>query len=199
MCTGGVAVPRRPRHADLTPVAGLDQVTSVAVAHHGHAACALDSAGVVSCWGTLDREHQLETPTPIESLSPAKEVVGSFDAFCALVDEDVWCWGENLRGIAAPASSATYIAEPVRVEGLPAITKIGGAFVQVCALARDASVWCWGEVAGKVERSPRRMHEHDVVRFVETTATPGQGVCVTRRDKTQACIDRRGRFEPISE
>jgi hypothetical protein len=130
-------------------------------------------------------------------LAPAQQVVGSFEAFCALVGEEVWCWGENLRGIAAPETSEMYVAEPVRVEGLPAITAIGGGYDHVCALARDATVWCWGDVGGGAERRPRDMYVHDVVGFVKTPTMPGVGVCVKRRDKTQACVERRGRFEPI--
>lgn len=80
-------------------LAGLDQVTRVAVA--ADSSCALRADGSVWCWGAND-EGQLgdgtttdrAVPVPVSGISGAVSLsVGHWRACVIRNDGDVWCWG----------------------------------------------------------------------------------------------------------
>ena len=80
-------------------LAGLDQVTGVAVA--ADSSCALRADGTVQCWGAND-EGQLGdgtttdrlTPTPVHGVSGAVALaLGTWRACVIRADGEVWCWG----------------------------------------------------------------------------------------------------------
>lgn len=73
------------------------------------------------------------------------------DHACAVVGEsgqqDVLCWGHNLRGQTGQPEALEEVAEPVVVEGIPR-----GSYVELalgaehsCVRSEDGSVSCWGD------------------------------------------------------
>lgn len=63
---------------------------------------------------------------------------------CSLDGEgEVWCWGSNTLGaLGGPITS--FMVEPTRVEGLPAIESISVSG-HTCVLDVDRALWCWGD------------------------------------------------------
>jgi alpha-tubulin suppressor-like RCC1 family protein len=75
----------------------------LASAYFAEAACAIDDAGAVFCWGTDPTIPSASTaagdPRRIEGLPPVRQVVLSTYHACAVVSSgEVYCWGENDLG-----------------------------------------------------------------------------------------------------
>ena len=67
-------------------------------------------------------------------------------------DGSTWCWGSNRNGELGEPSLPAQVA-PVRVDGLPKLSKVygaGGAFTlpsaqaYACGLTVEGQAWCWG-------------------------------------------------------
>ncbi len=126
----GVAAALTPTRAFAAPVAGIDNVTAIAIAER--ISCAVKSDKTVWCWGTdmtalPDGGAIVSTPTPTQIKGPAG--VGVLDNVVSVApglrhvcakkaDNTVWCWGKNDRG---QLGSGTKVDSsfPVKVTGLP--------------------------------------------------------------------------------
>jgi alpha-tubulin suppressor-like RCC1 family protein len=116
-CWGNaVMLPNPGSVADCTAVAGgfgcptprrvFDggaNFVGLASAYFAEAACAIDDAGAVFCWGTDPTIPSASTaagdPRRIEGLPPVRQVVLSTYHACAVVSSgEVYCWGENDLG-----------------------------------------------------------------------------------------------------
>jgi uncharacterized protein YjdB len=100
------------------------------------AACAVDGAGDVWCWGAQ--------PERVLGLSGVTSVVSAGSSFCALDAAGLaWCWGSGglgQLGNGGTASSAT----PVAVAGGHRFRSLTAATGVVCGVDTDGVAWCWG-------------------------------------------------------
>lgn len=135
-------------HVSVPPSARTQQVALVAGSHH---ACALSSAGAVSCWastvsgGTAWVVNASDLVTPLWVAAERQVAIAAGPHFtCALsVSGRVQCWGPS-----ATWYSATRRA-PVSVADVPAdlpddIVDLSAGGGNVCALSRRGTLHCWG-------------------------------------------------------
>ena len=136
----------------------LDSNATQVVAGGSHA-CALTTAGGVSCWG-LNANGQLgdgtttstQTPVAVAGLTGGAVIAIAAGGFhtCALLRTGtantgaVQCWGQNLYGQLGNGSSANSAA-PVAVSGLAGgPIAIAASGYNTCALLNTGAVQCWG-------------------------------------------------------
>ncbi|MDX2055419.1 MAG: hypothetical protein SFV15_23660 [Polyangiaceae bacterium] len=145
-------------------VPGLESSVK-AISANGDTACVLREDGSVWCWGA-NSAGQLGAPiqpaalpVPVTLPLPARLIgVGPQQVCAALVDNSIWCWG---------ASSVdffyTYTAEAIQPPvSIDALYKVAWQALQVnkgyaCALAPDATLYCWGE-SPRINSSDNRLH-----------------------------------------
>ena len=123
--------------------------------------CALTSTGEVYCWGAgsygqLGNNATSDTDTPVRVQNlpdirqdPAVQVTAGVETACARTSRgSIYCWGNNNRGQMANGSSsgiqqtAIAIPNPSRVNSW---TDVDINVYTICAVADDATVYCWGE------------------------------------------------------
>lgn len=80
----------------------------------------------------------------------AKEIAAGYTHNCVIAqDNNAYCWGYNNQGQLGNGSTGSVINPAVAVVRTGAlsgktITKIAAGHLQVCAIASDAQVYCWG-------------------------------------------------------
>lgn len=163
-CVGETSFGRRPTFGDL-------DIPDTAQVSLGEAfGCARSTAGVVRCWGD-SRRGQTTRPvdatdairrTPIVvSFVPDPVDAGVGDAgtpsmaashlctglshACAVVGQQVWCWGDNRRGQLGSASGELSL-EPVVVPGIAfdGARDLSCGAEHTCLVRDDGTVRCWG-------------------------------------------------------
>jgi alpha-tubulin suppressor-like RCC1 family protein len=162
---GNVKCSRVPRQ-----VTGVTNITEMAVS--GLSACALDTAGAISCWGsnglgelgrgTVGTDN--EAPKAIATFGGvvAKHIAADdtlTSHFCAsLVNGSVWCWGRNVEGeVGIPAASSPVCMPSTPCTSTPTNVKqttstsftaveglAAGAGVTCVTLTTPKETWCWG-------------------------------------------------------
>jgi alpha-tubulin suppressor-like RCC1 family protein len=116
-------------------------------------ACAVTSAGAVSCWGwnqegalgngTTKNSNQ---PVPVFGLSSGVVMVSSnYNHSCALlVSGSVKCWGRNGEGQLGDGTK-NLRTKPVLVKGLPStLVSIAVGKEHSCSTTDAGIVYCWG-------------------------------------------------------
>lgn len=138
------------------PVDGIGSIVDAALgdAH----TCALESSGVVWCWGANgagqlgDGTFEVHSiPGFVRGLPPAVTDVAAGDRHtCAATDGEAWCWGWNERGqlgngaiceMGDEACSERPLPERVRFDG--PVEQIEGGSQFTCLLS-EGRVLCWG-------------------------------------------------------
>lgn len=109
--------------------------------------CAIDSTGLVTCWG--DRHLGVETflPFTIAGLAdPIVDIAVAGDHTCAVTNTGaVKCWGFNTYGQLGNNSTASS-ATPVDVVGLSSgVTSVTVGERHTCARMTTGAVRCWGD------------------------------------------------------
>jgi alpha-tubulin suppressor-like RCC1 family protein len=156
-----------PNSSTLTAVVPMTNADSIAASKF--TTCAINKGGAVVCWGYNGLAETgngavlpavVGNPTPaIAPLAGGIPVVGltaGTHHFCALlkvpdpgdggVAQNVYCWGDNDFGEAAPGNVTSPILVAAPVAGLPARAAAIAAGSQAsCALINDGTVYCWGE------------------------------------------------------
>jgi alpha-tubulin suppressor-like RCC1 family protein len=136
-----------------TKVPGIPRVVDVTVNVIGKVIAA-DQNGKVWTWGI----HLLpgkggvaewvvgEPPVKDPVLSGIVDVETAWNAnFALTADGRVYSWGSNAEGtLGRPGSTVNY-EHPKVVSGLPPIEKVGLKLYTVVALAKDGTVWTWGD------------------------------------------------------
>jgi alpha-tubulin suppressor-like RCC1 family protein len=91
----------------------------------------------------------LKWPLPTPPVNWTEPTVTDFawhsDSACAVADSDVYCWGENGYGQLGNGDTTDRL-RPTKVStptGL-SFTAVDVGTQHACALADDASMWCWG-------------------------------------------------------
>jgi alpha-tubulin suppressor-like RCC1 family protein len=157
-CELGYGVCIFPPH----PVSGLTDIVSVASkkgpliapddAAPAHAACALDKAGLVRCWGASGAKELGRGTNPADPTNPEIVVdeqdftlrdivqISAGDArVCALdISGSVWCWG-TISSYGQPGGAG---AKRIDLPG--AATAIAAGIGHACAVLADGRVACWG-------------------------------------------------------
>lgn len=163
----GTEVPRPVDAEGYALPLELPAATGVAVGR-AHA-CVVSTTGSVHCWGdhtfgALGAHRACLPPTAeggvpdcvlgallMPSLPPARALVAGDDVTCAiLADDHVVCWGEpgdKLGGAVLPSlDPPTPVALPSGAPLLAERVVITGE--TVCAIDREARLWCWGDGFG---------------------------------------------------
>jgi alpha-tubulin suppressor-like RCC1 family protein len=98
--------------------------------------CALDTAGVVRCWGMIATGLRAAVPTVIADL-PADivDVSAAFANCCAITSAGApWCWGPRSAITSGPF---VYPVEDVRVDAVDA------GHQRSCGIDDHGAVYCW--------------------------------------------------------
>ncbi|NBU37481.1 MAG: hypothetical protein EBS32_04485 [Actinobacteria bacterium] len=87
--------------------------------------------------------------SPVGALGAVDRIAAGDSHTCAISDDgNVWCWGDNGFGqLGNSGFPGLDSPVPVRTSGFGAgrtATQIVAGSNHTCALANDASVWCWG-------------------------------------------------------
>ena len=128
----------------------FDVAITASNATAGATDCAIDVAQQLWCHGAaLWGELTTDVPTlrlefaRVALPGPAISASAGYWTVCAVTgDGAVWCWGRNDAGQVPGREGA--VTRPVRIEGVPAATRVSVGQVHVCALTREGAVWCWG-------------------------------------------------------
>lgn len=132
--------------------------------------CALQSDGMIYCWGS-NSHGQLGNPTQSQSLlavpvcsdttcakrfSGAQQIhAGRFHTCALLSDGEVSCWGLNDHGQLGDGTTQDRQI-PIQVKNLPSAVSIATGSDFSCAITHDRMVRCWGSNAsGRLGSRPR--------------------------------------------
>ena len=116
-----------------------------AVSAAGTYACALTTAGSVSCWGAAD-PFVGSTPTPMDGLESGIVAISvGVGHHCALTSAGgLKCWGSNRYGQAGDGTTV-YRSAPVDVSGLTSgVASVSAGGLTTCAVTTAGAAKCWG-------------------------------------------------------
>jgi alpha-tubulin suppressor-like RCC1 family protein len=141
--------------AEVMDAAAPDAEARVAALASGlseYHTCALLEDKQVKCWGTnrsgvfgVDDLVILE-PKLVPGLSDVDQVVVGTNFTCALIEQEVYCLGSNIKGELGVGIETASSKVPLKVSGLEDIVQIAAGTDHVCALRSDGAVFCWGHV-----------------------------------------------------
>jgi alpha-tubulin suppressor-like RCC1 family protein len=114
--------------------------------------CAITTTNEVYCWGrngagelALDPAAMPHSAVPvkIQGVSAVEAGAGN-DVTCArLVDNSVWCWGNNGSGQLGDGTFTSRMTPGPVANGFKAV-ELAAKYAHVCARASDGTVSCWG-------------------------------------------------------
>ena len=129
----------------------LEPVQTIAVG--GAFTCAVLGPGKVYCWGNNlfgqlgnGSEFHSVDPLPIAGLpdAPVTALAAGAQHVCALIQGDIWCWGDNQYGQLGNGQSGGRSFIPVRVKAVNgAATRITAGDYHSCAVI-GGGLSCWG-------------------------------------------------------
>ena len=149
---GGAPGPHLP-----AVVPGLSAKVAKLSAQWQHA-CALDTDGVLACWGA-NSSGQIgdgltggaRPPTTPSAPLPAQvtAVAAGRDHTCALAADGAYCWGANAQGQVDPAAPSMPIPTPQAVRGSSDVTDpkdiaAGGQHTCIVRKGEKNPITCWG-------------------------------------------------------
>lgn len=165
------AVPPAPQQTGAqdrpTEVPGLTGVSALALGRDH--ACGIIPGGMVSCWGSDDRQalgrgsppnilgpqpmrviHPPPKPAPEKALPVVKGLkdvveiaLGSDHACARLSDGSVTCWGHNHHGQLGDGTTKD-AKVPVKVKDLTGVSGLALGGDHTCAVMSSHDVMCWG-------------------------------------------------------
>jgi hypothetical protein len=118
--------------------------------------CVLADDGKVWCWGEgiyyeLGDGTSFARGNPVLTQGlpgPATDVSAGYADTCAVVQGDVYCWGNNLGGQTMPDSTKAQAETAVKVD-VPGVkfVAIRAGQGHTCGITTDATVYCWGNTS----------------------------------------------------
>jgi alpha-tubulin suppressor-like RCC1 family protein len=139
------ADPTAMNRTDATQVSlGREADFLCAVTRTGEAVCrGANSVGQLGRGATSDRN---DAWAPVQDLSGVTAVETGRAHACAIVGTgEVWCWGSNEQGEAAPGVESAAATRPVRIALPSPATQLAVGAQHSCALLSTDEVWCWGD------------------------------------------------------
>jgi alpha-tubulin suppressor-like RCC1 family protein len=139
-------------HPSPIPVTVHGLSNAIAIVSGGGHNCALNSDGIVKCWGRIKYANANEKGSPVDSsipvtvtgLSKAIAISAGSRHTCAIIsDGTVKCWGRNDFGQLGDGTTANSLT-PVMVIGISKAKAVATGDVHSCALISDGTVKCWG-------------------------------------------------------
>lgn len=155
-----------PTQVDQTGVLAGKTISKINVGLY--TTCAITSENLAYCWGAngsgqTGTNHDPQNPPYIQSIySPEplymggvlsgktiKEIVGTYSHSCAIASDDrVYCWGSGSSGKMGNGADDNAFA-PVAVDWSGVLAgktakKISMTYSNVCIIASDDQVYCWG-------------------------------------------------------
>jgi alpha-tubulin suppressor-like RCC1 family protein len=129
----------------------------------GSHSCAMIGTGA-ACWGDADGGQLGTGAAPDYAMTPTAigqtgihRLFSGEDHLCAVTAVGLRCWGINSAGQLGvdPGTTPTLCQDmanamvpcgtvPITVSGLPPIEHVAVGRTHTCAVANDATVWCWG-------------------------------------------------------
>jgi alpha-tubulin suppressor-like RCC1 family protein len=80
----------------------------------------------------------------------ARTFTVGYDHACLLIDQAVWCWGDNNMGqtgtpLVGQPGGAGGVTWPTAISSFSDVVEVSAGKQFTCALKSDATVWCWGD------------------------------------------------------
>jgi alpha-tubulin suppressor-like RCC1 family protein len=158
--TGGIDRPKGPGGPAIMGMAAPEGPALVhslgvvtAIESRDDLTCALDTRGLVACWGIpigygAMVEHAARRgksrPTAVRGLREATALTLGRSHSCALLrDKTAVCWGDNDAGQLGDGTTTARLS-PTPVAGLAGIEELRAGGYSTCARLGEGSVRCWG-------------------------------------------------------
>uniref|UniRef100_UPI0033657A4B RCC1 domain-containing protein n=1 Tax=Candidatus Albibeggiatoa sp. nov. BB20 TaxID=3162723 RepID=UPI0033657A4B len=132
-------------------VIGISDGATAVTAGTNHACAIVD--GGVKCWGNNDSGQLGTGNTTASSIavdvsglgagSKVTKISAGYSNTCAIVDNNMQCWGNNDYGKLGDASFDSQLT-PVTVKDLTSVTDIATGEDFTCAVIASGTVKCWG-------------------------------------------------------
>lgn len=118
--------------------------------------CASATTGETLCWGDLEEgaggrgTFDIDPrPAPVETDTRYTQLAAGTWHSCGLIASGALeCWGHNGFGELGTGQTSGRSAMPLVVAAARAFVAIDAGEFNTCALAEDASAWCWGTESG---------------------------------------------------
>ena len=122
--------------------------TPVAARAGGFSSCALESDGVVKCWGDASQTGtgaaaNSPTPTAVDAPVTATSLVSGVTHHCAITSSGaLWCWGTNAMTDTSGATMNSPV--PTRMPSDIVWTSVTAGFAHNCGISSAGVTYCWG-------------------------------------------------------
>ncbi len=166
---GPVHVPTPTTAVGVTDTAQL-RVGGVYDGENADFSCAMNKAGMVSCWGadnpsfrSLGRgdaatANGLINPSaaPLAAPGPYVELSVGMVTSCALNSAGAtFCWGFNVGSQVTIDGTTLPVAAPLQLATATPFMHVAVGAFHACGIAADKKVWCWGSPSvGELGRAP---------------------------------------------
>jgi alpha-tubulin suppressor-like RCC1 family protein len=131
---------------EQVPVRTIGAVTFDAVSAGNLFGCGL-AGGAAWCWGNgaFNNQGLIGTPIVITGAPSLVSIATNGGHACGLASTgQAYCWGENWSGQLGNGQGEGASVGAVSVSGGHQFTSLSAGAAHNCAIALDASAWCWG-------------------------------------------------------
>lgn len=121
-----------------TPLLNGTASSLVKISSGATTTCAINTAGLLACWGTL-------VPGIPEYLSFTDVSVGNASACAVTTTKAIYCWGSNSSGqLGDNTSKSATMMVPV-ASAINNFVHVAVGFRHACGVTTDGLVYCWGD------------------------------------------------------
>ncbi len=115
--------------------------------------CAVNNTNEAYCWGSNSKGEagvgsttaNITAPTLVNGSLSVRSISTGWDHTCAvLMNDQVWCWGDNAAGEVGNTVGGI-ITNPVQVMTITNADIVSTGVSHSCAALQDMSIRCWGE------------------------------------------------------
>lgn len=136
------------------------EVSSIALGDNH--SCAVLHDGSLKCWGSNERGQlgfgqlgsvvgdsasELGVALPAVLAGPVSGLAAGGAFTCAIVERQLWCWGDNEHGQLGRESSVAQSVQPALANLGEPVRSISAGSTHACALLESGAVKCWGSNA----------------------------------------------------